>query len=195
MAGAKVTANFAQELTPYLRGIANRQVEDFAYKSIRTFLAGRRNVAVLTAKRLTQQKYPLALVRDGKRRYPDGPHLQDCWKYDLSGNVGEHPTVKLVNTREKSTMLIMGIGSPSVIKPKNFMYKMFGSGKKVPVLVYPPGDGRTYVPFAQTVKNPHTVIRPVPKSQLPVEKNDSIGWKALVYAFETAADSRVRRKG
>jgi len=190
---------YTQGVTPYLRRFVNTAVREYGYRSVGTFLNGRADVALRTAIKLTDAKYPEAMNRTGVRRpkYIRGrPHLRNSWKVDKSGNVGENRQIALVNNRPLAAMLIMGINNPSTITPKNFMYKppWIKRGKKIPVLVWPKNpDQRTPVPFGRTVKMPKTVVRPVPQSQIQVDPAQSIPYEALKYAFVSAADRRIRR--
>lgn len=193
MAGATVSGNFDYQMTSQLVGLARTQVKDYAYKNIITFLRARSNIAVNYAVKYTIQQYPEAKNRDQKRRFYKGAHLQDSWSVDRSGLIGDSPKFKLKNSRPDAAMLIYGFSSASVIKPKNFLYSYAG-GKKVPVLVYPSNDGRRWVPFNQALKNPNTVVRPVPVSQKVKPDNDSIPFKAIKQAFVSAADRRIRAR-
>lgn len=193
MAKVKVTDDFKQVITPFLRGIVNRQVKDLAYTNSRTFLGKRADVVLRTAIRLTDEKYPLAMQRDERRRpaYIRGQaHLRDSWKIDRSKNVGTRPQIVLINTRPKAEMLIRGLENPSVIRPGKYK---FDGRPPISVLVYPRGtDGRKFVDVRMTTKAFMPVIRPVPSSQKRVENSQTIAYRAFKSAFATASDRRIR---
>jgi len=195
MAKVEVTSNFKQVVTPFLRGIVNRQVKDFAYTSSRSFLGKRADVVLRTAIRLTDEKYPLAMQRDEKRRpayIRSQPHLRDSWKIDRSKNVGTRPQIELINTRPKAEMLIRGLENPSVIRPGKFFFGLKTNNIRA-TLVYPRGtDGRKFVDKSRTTRAFMPVIRPVPSSQKRVANSQTIAYRAFKSAFASASDRRIR---